>query len=124
MAVLFERHDHRKPAAWQGWDGDRYLVASCSDATELAWLTAWDSPRDASEFVAAYSSILDRMASGTGLAGPLEVRSVDRLVFITTPGTRAELAQLDLDRCSRRVSTVGQLLAAIEETERGEGTCS
>ena len=35
---------------WEGWDGDRWIAAECQNGREVAWLTSWDSEKDASEF--------------------------------------------------------------------------
>ena len=40
--------------ASQGWDGDRYAVYAQDGAEVLVFATAWDSPADRKEFVAAY----------------------------------------------------------------------
>jgi hypothetical protein len=46
--------------AVSGWDGDRYALYEKDGVLALAWVTAWDSPADASEFAATYGKVLDR----------------------------------------------------------------
>jgi len=52
-------------AAAVGWDGDRILLLSNGDADPiLAWLTTWDSKRDAREFADAAKRVLAVLAPG------------------------------------------------------------
>jgi hypothetical protein len=46
--------------ATQGWDGDRYAVYARDDEDLLVFATAWDSPTDREEFVAAYTKYAER----------------------------------------------------------------
>ena len=39
--------------ASEGWGGDRYMVYRSGDNAVLTWSTAWDTPRDAEEFLSA-----------------------------------------------------------------------
>jgi hypothetical protein len=58
MVMLADGAKSMKSAqtAAAGWDGDRYEVFE-NDAKQLAlaWLSTWDTPRDAEEFAAAYA---------------------------------------------------------------------
>lgn len=51
-------------AAWNGWDGDRWMVAECGQSREVAWLTSWDSEEDALEFERAVKKVA---SSGSGV---------------------------------------------------------
>ena len=55
---FFDRERAQTVAA--GWNGDRLtsLVRTEDQAIATAWLTAWDSPQDATEFFTAYGEIL------------------------------------------------------------------
>lgn len=45
-----------------GWGGDRVAIASGpDDAFAVAWVLAWDTPNDATEFADAYRSVLDAL---------------------------------------------------------------
>lgn len=59
IRIFLEEHLADRPGAQQaaaGWSGDRFslFVAHEGRDTVFAWLTAWDSERDAAEFEAAY----------------------------------------------------------------------
>jgi hypothetical protein len=46
--------------AGAGWGGDRAVIATGpDDGFAVAWRLAWDSPADATEFLAAYETVLD-----------------------------------------------------------------
>lgn len=58
-------------AAAEGWGGDRALLLGKGDARALIFVTAWDTPKDAQEFLAAAESVLvPKAATGeVGAAG-------------------------------------------------------
>jgi hypothetical protein len=82
-------------AAWEGWDGDRWLAANCGGRRELVWLTAWDSESDAVEFAASYARIATAAAKRAGMPSPPTARVVGDEVWIATPGLAPLAAQLD-----------------------------
>jgi len=82
-------------AAWEGWDGDRWVAADCDGSRELVWLTAWDSETDAAEFAASYARIAPGVAERAGMASPPAARVSGREVWIATPGLAPLAAQLD-----------------------------
>ena len=45
--------------AAQGWDGDRYRIVRTPAGGAIVWVTVWDSPTDAAQFV-------DAMGQATG----------------------------------------------------------
>lgn len=72
------------PAAWEGWDGDRYLAARCGEHRAFLWETHWDSEGDAAEFATAYAGIADRVHARAGLVGALQIRRNGRRVRIVS----------------------------------------
>ena len=82
-------------AAWEGWDGDRWIAADCDARRELVWLTAWDSETDAAEFAASYARIAPAVAERAGMASPPAARVSGREVWIATPGLAPLAAHLD-----------------------------
>ena len=63
-ALMSDWHDPAPRSAWEGWDGDRYLVARCEDRLGLLWISSWDTEADAREFAAAYEQISEPLAVG------------------------------------------------------------
>ncbi len=51
-------------AAAAGWDGDRWAVWDVGGKTVGAWVSTWDSEKDAQEFAKAYVSSLDQRFPG------------------------------------------------------------
>ena len=43
-----------------GWDGDRYRVVPSGEDNGIVWVTAWDSPTDAAQFVDAVGQAIGR----------------------------------------------------------------
>lgn len=110
MSVLFrDLGDGLEPAAWEGWDGDRFLVAECAGALEFVWLTAWDTDRDAREFEVAYGEIAARAAARAGLATSPTARRSNREVVVTTAGLDGLASELSSLARRRRVSKVEEL---------------
>lgn len=62
LRMMLEHHGiplEQARTATEGWGGDRLVVAiGPDDAFAVAWRLAWDTPRDADEFVAAYNSAI------------------------------------------------------------------
>jgi hypothetical protein len=97
-----------EPAAWQGWDGDRYLAARCGDRREFLWWTHWDSEPDAAEFEAAYRAVAPAVAERAGLAAPPRVVRLDRRVIAVTPRLEPLSADVPLLEAGR-VATLPEL---------------
>lgn len=74
-----------EPAAWEGWDGDRYLAARCGDRRELVWWTSWDDAAEAREFADAYRQIAEAARARAGLAAPLVPWRDGATVVVATP---------------------------------------
>ena len=87
--VLFrDLGDAPDPAGWEGWDGDRFVVAECGEQLEFAWLTAWDTEDDAREFEAAYAGIAEAVAGRAGHGARPQTRREEREVVVASPGLR------------------------------------
>jgi hypothetical protein len=85
LSVLFRDLGERSSSsAWEGWDGDRYLVAECAGRPQFLWITAWDSEADAAEFESAYRDIAGALAARAGLDRAPEIERLGREVHITT----------------------------------------
>jgi hypothetical protein len=67
LAPMVERT--RAEAAAMGWNGDRMLVAENEAGTiqRVQWITGWDTPGDAEEFVSALRDALAARFGGEGL---------------------------------------------------------
>ncbi len=62
MLEYFEVSAADAREAAEGWGGDRATVVTGPDeAFAVAWLSTWDTPGDADEFVAAYRTAIDQL---------------------------------------------------------------
>jgi len=52
------RDQDRSIRASNGWDGDRYVVVKTPSGDAIAWVTVWDTPTDAAEFVSAVDAVV------------------------------------------------------------------
>ena len=78
--------------AGSGWGGDRAVVATGpDDAFALAWRLAWDSPADASEFLAAYETVVD------ALDFPASVTELPNGEILVAHASTEELLQQTVD---------------------------
>jgi hypothetical protein len=102
------------PAAWEGWDGDRWLAADCGGSRELIWLTAWDSEQDAAEFAAGYTRIAAAVAERAAMASPPSARVTGREVWIATSGLTPLAERLDEFARRGRVADLPGLRAHFE----------
>jgi hypothetical protein len=83
ISVLFrDLSENPNPAIWEGWNGDRYLVADCAGRTEWVWWTAWDSETDAAEFANAYLELAPAVAARAGSAIPVLARAAANSVGV------------------------------------------
>jgi hypothetical protein len=98
-------------AAWEGWDGDRWMAAECGESREVAWLTSWDTEQDAVEFRRVAMQIASEWQWRANLNSEPVIELRGREVSVTTSGFhryRDELTQLAK---RKRVSTRGELAA-------------
>ncbi len=58
--VIYQHTKDREQAirASNGWDGDRYALVKTPTGHALVWVTVWDTPGDASEFVSAMDAVM------------------------------------------------------------------
>jgi hypothetical protein len=71
----FLRDPQTAQRAAEGWAGDSYTLWQASgDRQAFAWQIAWDTPRDAGEFLDAYSDLLRRR---TGESRTVERQDAD-----------------------------------------------
>lgn len=97
-------------SAWEGWNGDRYLVARCDGHREFLWLTLWDSERDASEFEAAYWNVTGSLCARAGYPVPPSLTRRGSEVLVVTPGL-AKVADAIVAKARRgQVSTLREVL--------------
>ena len=100
---------------WEGWNGDRYLVARCDGRREFIWLTLWDSEQDASEFEAAYGNVRGSLCARAGYPLPPALIRRGSEVLVVTPGL-AGVADTIASRARRgKVSTLREVFAFYGE---------
>jgi hypothetical protein len=97
--------------AWEGWDGDRYLVADCEGRPEFVWATAWDSEADAAEFAAAYAAIAAAVQSRAGLAAAPRVAVAAAEARVFTGGFATLAESIDAHARRTRVANLADLIA-------------
>jgi hypothetical protein len=107
-------------AAWEGWGGDRYLVADCAGRRDFVWITAWDSEGDAGEFRAAYDGVAALLAERTGLDAAPRTEKAGVEVLVHTGPFRSIAASMAAHVRRRRVATLSDVFAA-KETGNVEG---
>lgn len=94
ISVLFrDLSEDPDPAIWEGWNGDRYLVADCAGRTEWVWWTAWDSETDAAEFANAYLELAPAVAARASSEIPVLARIDAIYVVVTSSGFAEEALQ-------------------------------
>jgi hypothetical protein len=94
ISVLFrDLSDGPDPAIWEGWNGDRYLVADCAGRTEWVWWTAWDSATDAAEFADAYLELAPAVATRANSETPALAKMDAIYVVVTSRGLSEEAAK-------------------------------
>ena len=94
-------------AAWEGWDGDRYLTARCDGRREFVWITTWDSWADADQFAKAYTEVAEAIRARAELTEAprivrdgLEVRIASEALWersgeIVDAARRAQVSNLE-----------------------------
>lgn len=94
ISILFrDLSEDPDPSIWEGWNGDRYLVADCAGRTEWVWWTAWDSTIDAVEFADAYRELAPAVAARADSAIPVSAQTEAIYVVVTSVGFAAEASQ-------------------------------
>jgi hypothetical protein len=117
VSVLFRDLDPTpSAAAWEGWDGDRYVAARCGERLEFVWLTSWDSEEEAAQFEAAYAEIASAVGARAGHATPPRAQRSDREVMVVTAGLEHLAAVARTLARRERVSTLPALRAHFDES--------
>ncbi len=109
--VAYQEQLHYRARAWEGWDGDRFLVGRCDGRPELYWLTLWDSEHDALEFEEAYRGIAEKANRRAGRTEPLRIHREGRRVEIHSPGLDPMATQLGAGARVVRTSTYDEVTA-------------
>jgi hypothetical protein len=99
--------------AWEGWDGDRYLVARCGSGLEFLWISVWDSESDALEFEQAYRELAGPLAARAGLGSVPGVTRVGREVVASTSAVAPLVGALEGASRRARVATLEELFAVF-----------
>ena len=97
--------------AWNGWDGDRWIVIQCGESKELAWLTSWDTEQDAVDFEIALRKVRIDWQQRANLPSKVEIDIKGKEVMVITDGLRPHLAEIVELAKRRRVSTRAELAA-------------
>jgi hypothetical protein len=117
ISVLYrDLSEDPDPAIWEGWNGDRYLVADCAGRTEWVWWTAWDSAKDAAEFADAYLELAPAVAARASSELPVVAQMGGPYVVVTSSGF-AEEASKPPPRATR-VADLASLQALLRSTEK------
>jgi hypothetical protein len=117
ISVLFrDLSEDPDPTIWEGWNGDRYLVADCAGRTEWVWWTAWDSATDAAEFADAYLELAPAVAARASSDLPVLVR-MDAIYIVVTSSGFAKEASMPPPPATR-VADLVSLQALLHGSEK------
>jgi hypothetical protein len=117
ISVLFrDLSEDSYPAIWEGWNGDRYLVADCAGRTEWVWWTAWDSARDAAEFADAYLELAPSVAARANSEIPALAQIGATYVVVTSSGFAEEASKPPPP--ATRVADLASLQALLRSSEK------
>ena len=99
------------PSAWNGWDGDRWMVAECGLSREVVWLTSWDTEQDALEFEKAVMKVASEWRWRANLKSALTISMRGKEVIVTSAGLQQQIDTLTQVAKRKRVSTREELAA-------------
>jgi hypothetical protein len=117
ISVLFrDLLEAPDPATWEGWNGDRYLVADCAGRTDWVWWTAWDSAEDAAEFAGAYLELAPAVAARASSEIPALAQVGATYVVVTSSGFAEEASRPPPP--ATRVADLASLQALLRSTAR------
>lgn len=97
--------------AWIGWDGDRSLAAECGSARVIAWVTGWDTERDAQEFEEAFHRVAPYWQRHAELPSPLVAERHKNDVIIVSEELRPDVRLIRSSARRARVATRDELSA-------------
>ncbi len=110
ISVLLSDIDPSIPStAWQGWNGDRYLVAHCAGRRQFFWITSWDSEVDAREFEKAYTAVGAVVSQRADLAKPPRTERSGANVIVVTDGLASFATELARRAVRTRISNLADL---------------
>ncbi len=91
---LLDRNINASTVA-NGWDGDRveYFMDYSTDDDALVWISAWDSEKDAMEFMEAYAHIMVKKRNNNRLN--LKLYDSENIVWEDTQGNISSIRLLD-----------------------------
>jgi hypothetical protein len=101
---------------WDGWDGDRWIAAECKKWHEMAWLTSWDTEKDAVEFETAIAGILPTFQSRAHLQS-LVVARQGREVVVASGAFGSKVNDLKRLAKRTRVTTRPELAAHFARSQ-------
>lgn len=122
--LMRARAESAESSAWEGWDGDRYLVARCEGERALFWTTRWDTEADAAEFERAYAAIAAAVRGAGKLASPLQIERHGEEVLIFNGELSLLPRQPTLRGQRSRVVNLTDLQARIGEGAGGASPTS
>lgn len=103
---------------WEGWDGDRWIAVTCGNSREVAWLTSWDTERDAVEFQRALTSIVTTWQQRADLRSALTIERIGREVVVVSDGIGADVGQVQALADRARVTTRAELSAHFAQKRK------
>jgi len=101
---------------WDGWDGDRWIAADCKNGREIAWLTSWDTEKDAMEFERAIVGITGALQTRLHLQS-LVVGRHGREVIVASGALGSKTDELEHLAKRMRVTTRAELAAHFSSPE-------
>ena len=108
--------DRTPPAsASEGWAGDRYLAARCSERREFVWITVWDSEADARDFESAYLTVAGSVRARAGLSDTPIARREGLEVRIASPALAPHADALLAQVRRARVATLDEVFTFFAE---------
>lgn len=117
ISILLRSHGEGIEAGvWEGWDGDRYLVAHCDGRRAFAWIVIWDSEADATEFEAAYGAVAGAVRDAAGLVAVPRIERNGAEVRVFTEELTTTARGFDLRSHHFRVATLADLQARVAKT--------
>jgi hypothetical protein len=101
---------------WDGWDGDRWVAAECHNGREIAWITSWDTKKDAIEFEKAIAGITPTLQDRAHLQSVVVDRQ-EREVVVASGVFGSKINDLKRLAKRTRVTTRAELGAHVAQTE-------
>lgn len=103
-------------SVWDGWDGDRWVAAECKNGREMAWVTSWDTEKDAVEFETAIAGVTLTLQSRAQLQSLAIVRQ-GREVVVASGAFGSKVNDLKRLAKRTRVTTRAELAAHFSRAQ-------